>query len=388
MDCMVYCQAPMNNRTQVALARCASYDSGLPEAMEQVLSSLGGIGAWVKPGQSVLIKPNLLTAREPEKAVTTHPEVVRALIRILKRHGAVPSVGDSPSNVTRLEELWTRTGFRALCAEEQVPLLNLEKSGSVPFTVNGFSFSVAQPVLKADVVISVPKVKTHVLTIFTGAVKNMYGTIPGFQKTALHKLHPTPQDFGDLMAAIYSAAKPHLSIADGIVGMDGDGPSGGDPVKLRFLAASADGVALDRVLCAVLGVDPRAVPYFRPLRESHLGETNIDQIDVAGASIADLTPPSFRIPGTARGRLIPGWLVGLLGPLVWIRPRFTDRCVSCGLCVKSCPSQALTIAGKQKPILDASRCIECCCCHEVCPARAILMTPSPFLNFVRRGRLP
>ena len=215
----------MTGQARVALTRCASYSVGVQEAVEQLFALLGGLDAFVKPGQSVLIKPNLLSAREPVEAVTTHPEVVRALIRIVKKHGAEPSVADSSSNVIKIEDLWTRTGFRAVCVEEKVPLLNLEKAGSVACSVNGFSFTIAKPVTEADVVINVPKVKTHVLTIFTGAVKNMYGAVPGFQKASLHKSYPTPREFGDLMAAIYSRAKPHLSIADGIIGMEGDGPS-------------------------------------------------------------------------------------------------------------------------------------------------------------------
>ena len=378
----------MNTPTTVALARCASYTDNVKAAVEQVLAPLGGMGAFVKPGQSVLIKPNLLTAREPEKAVTTHPEVVRAIIRLVREHGGIPSVADSPANVNRLEELWISTGFRAMCDQENVPLLNLEKAGSTAFTVNEFSFSLAQPFLEADVVINVPKVKTHVLTIFTGAVKNLYGLIPGFQKTALHKANPTPQEFGKLMAAIYSKAKPHLSIADGIVGMDGDGPSGGDPVKLGFLAASSDAVALDHILCGILGIDTRSVPYFKPLHALGLGETNPKLIKVLGTPAAELVPQAFRVPGTIRGRLIPGWLVKILGPLVWIRPLFTERCVFCGLCVKSCPVGAITIVPRERPVLNSKRCIDCCCCHEVCPVKAIEMNPSPLLKFVRRGRLP
>ena len=371
----------------VALTKCSDYGA-VSAALEKVLAPLGGIGAFVKRGQSVLIKPNLLTARKPEEAVTTHPDVVRALIGMIRNQGAEPSVGDSPSNVTRLEEVWARTGFRALCDKEQVPLLNLEKAGSVPFTVNGFSFSIAQPVLKADVVINVPKVKSHVLTIFTGAVKNMYGSVPGFQKATLHKLYPTPPQFGNLIAAIYSKAKPDLSIADGIICMEGDGPSGGSPVKLGFLAASADAVALDRTLCDLLKIDIRHVPYFKGLRDLGAGETDPTQMEIVGDTLAAITPESFRVPGTARGRMIPGWLVMMMGPLVWIRPGFTDQCVSCGLCVKSCPAQALTLIAKQKPTLDGSKCIGCCCCHEICPAKAILMLQSPLLNFIRRGRLP
>ena len=377
------------NKPTVALTRCPDYSpAAVQMAVDKVLDDIGGMGSIVSPGKSVLLKPNMLTDREPECAVTTHPEIVRALIRTVRKHGGRPMVADSPANVTKIERVWERTGFRSLCEQENVPLINLEKSGSTVVSVGAVSFTVAQPVLDADVLISIPKVKTHMLTIFTGAVKNLYGTIPGFQKTTLHKLHPKPADFGNLLAVIYERLKPHLAVADAIVGMDGEGPSGGNPVKLGLVAASRDSVALDAVFCHLLRINIRAVPYFKPLAKAALGETDWTRINIVGEQMDEGAPVKFRVPSSLPGRLIAGPLLQLFQPLLWIRPYFVDRCVSCGRCVKACPVEALRIENKSRPILDAGKCIGCCCCHEVCPEQAVEMRLSPFLSFIRRGRLP
>jgi len=382
---------------KVALAACAGYGPGLDEALRALLAHLGGIGAFVRPGQSVLVKPNLLTDKEPERAVTTHPAVVRALVRLVRQAGGKPLVADSPNSVAKLTKVWEASGFRRMCAEEDVPLLNLEQAGSVAFEKDGCRFSIARPVLDADVIINVPKVKTHVLMTLTAAVKNMYGAVPGYQKTQLHRDHPTVAAFGRLLAAVYRTARPHLSIADGIRGMSGDGPSAGEPVQLGFLAASADAVALDLTLCRILRIEPSAVAYLAVLTDGRLD----DPVEIAGETVARVAPASFRTPGAVLPRLIPSAVVRLIRPLVWIRPAFSDRCVGCGRCVRACPAQALRLPaqapggandrpeerrGRVRPELAASACIGCCCCHEVCPENAVSMRPSPLLSIMRRGK--
>jgi uncharacterized protein (DUF362 family)/Pyruvate/2-oxoacid:ferredoxin oxidoreductase delta subunit len=376
-------------KTSVALIRCRDY-SAVDLAVEQAIDALGGWQKFVRPGQTVLIKPNLLTRAAPEKAKTTHPEVVRAVIRAVRAQGSNPVVGDSPASVVSLEKVWEETGIGAVCAAEGVPLLNFEKSGSVVVNQWGMAFNVARPVKDADVIISVPKVKTHILTLLTGAVKNMYGTIPGFQKTALHKQYPDVQAFGELLAAIYTATRPALVIADGIVGMEGEGPSAGEPVPLGFLAASADGAALDMALCAILGIRPQHVTYLAALHRR--GGLSLDAGSVAyvGEHPAALKPARFRVPSTLIGKMIPAGLVRVIRRWVWIRPSFDPAlCIRCRQCVRACPAEALALAGEQRvPELTFSRCIECCCCHEVCPVKAVSMRMSPLLNFFRRGRLP
>ena len=183
-------------RTKVALSACPDYSPAhVQAAVEKLVADLGGLAAWVRPGQTVLLKPNLLSARAPEKAVTTHPEVVRAVIRMVKAVGACPIVADSACNAIQIERVWEKTGFKAMCGEESVPLVNLEKSRSRQFNRAGVVYSVALPVLDAALVINMPKLKTHLLTVLTNAVKNIYGTLPGFQKTMLHKQYPTPNQF-------------------------------------------------------------------------------------------------------------------------------------------------------------------------------------------------
>jgi uncharacterized protein (DUF362 family)/Pyruvate/2-oxoacid:ferredoxin oxidoreductase delta subunit len=363
----------------VSIAKCAEYSTKLHFSMEKLLSNIGGIGAFVKPGQSVLIKPNLLSDATPDQAVTTHPEVVRALIRILKQHGAKPCVADSPASVVKLEQVWERTGFGVMCEEEGVPLLNMEKSGSRMFEVNGFRFAIAKPVLDADAVISVCKVKTHSLTVLTAAVKNMYGAIPGFQKAMLHKMHPTPAEFGRLLGAIYDTIPATLNIADAVFGMEGDGPGAGTPIHLGFLAASSDAATLDIALCRILKIKPETVPYLAP----YIGKRTIN---IAGEAVENVSPQSFRLPAASFMRNIPRPIIGILRPFVWIRPAVSEKCIVCGRCVAACPTKALTIVDRKKPVLDPRKCIGCCCCHEICPEKAISMTQSPLITFVRRGK--
>jgi len=366
---------------RVVLSPCTDYGAVEP-ALAAVLLPLEQSLPLGRPGLRVLLKPNLITDGLPEEAKTTHPEVIRALIRYLRRRGAEVRVGDSPANVCDLEKVWQKTGIAAVCAEEQVELVNFEKAGSEPFTIRGFSFNIARPVLDAEMIVSVPKIKTHVLTLLTGGVKNMYGCVPGLQKTALHKFHPHPTDFHALLAAIYCCVPPTLTVADAVVGMDGDGPTAGRPRSLGFLAASCDAAALDATLARRLGLDLSAIGYLREIQEQNLGEIRAEQIEVILTDpIPDLSP-AFHAPQTISLGRLPRWITRPIAPLIWNRPIFSDRCRLCGLCVRACPNGALSLTLRRAPVLNPGRCIACCCCHEVCPERAIVMQASPFLRFV------
>ena len=373
---------------KVALAKCGSYNiNEIQPAVERLLAALGGIRSFVRPGQNVLLKPNMLSDHRPEDAVTTHPEIVRALIRLVKQAGATPIVADSAASSINIERVWENTGFRALCAEESVPLLNLEKAGSQRFEFHGVPFSVAKPVLDADLVINVPKLKTHVLTVLTYAVKNMFGAIPGYQKTMLHKQFHDPISFGHLLASLYAIIRPGLTIGDAVIGMEGNGPSNGNPVHYGFLAASADGVALDTIICHWLKINPQHVPYFSFLQQAGTGETQWQAIDVVGDSLSQVPMRPIKLPPVFIGKMVPDWLYHWLGPLLWIYPVMTDACVACGLCVRSCPVAALTIAKGKRPVLTRERCIQCCCCHEVCPAGAVVLQQSLLLRLVHNQSL-
>ncbi|MBI2438039.1 MAG: DUF362 domain-containing protein [Lentisphaerae bacterium] len=378
-------------RSIVALAECPDYrPATVQAAMAKLLADLGGLANLVRPGQRVLLKPNLLTARAPDQAVTTHPEVVRALIRMVKALGARAQVADSPTSSIQTERVWEKTGFKAMCAEEAVELVNLEKSGSVQFNREGISYSVAKPVLDAALLINVPKFKTHILTTVTNAVKNIFGAVPGFQKTMLHKHYPTQGEFSAFLATVYLRVKPGLSISDAVVAMEGDGPSAGEARPLGFLAGSTDGVALDAALCRLLKIPLEKVPYLGELQRAGVGPSDWNQIEIVGNVPLPLAGAPFRLPSlSGLGNWIPRWLVQVLAPYVWIRPSFSTRCVQCGMCVKSCPVQALSLPkGARVPVLNPAICIGCCCCHEVCPERAVEMKQSFLLNLRGRGKLP
>jgi uncharacterized protein (DUF362 family)/Pyruvate/2-oxoacid:ferredoxin oxidoreductase delta subunit len=367
--------------TDVAFAHCNGYDpSMLSAALDRVLAPLGGITAFVRSGCRVLVKPNLLTDRPPEAAVTTHPELVRQVIRRLKAAGAVVVVADSPAFVTRVEQVWRVTGIQAVCAEESVPLLCMEAAPLTTLSRDGYTFSVSNLALHADLIVNLPKVKSHSLTVLTAAVKNFYGVIPGHLKTELHKTHARPERFGGLVQAICRSMPASLTIADGVLAMEGDGPSSGTPVSLNFLAASADPFALDLALCDVLRIDPEQVPYLVGL--SHTPDYTAR---VRYGECPDVA--RFRLPrNTSRLvlNLLPGWLVRRIGKLIWFRPTFGSACVRCGKCVTACPVHAIALRPRGVPILNGPACIGCCCCHEVCPAHVITIRPSPIVRLERR----
>jgi uncharacterized protein (DUF362 family)/Pyruvate/2-oxoacid:ferredoxin oxidoreductase delta subunit len=359
----------------VAFVRCEGYGQELAPAIDRAFTLSGWKAGDALRGKQVLVKPNLLTDRKPEQAVTTHPEVVRAVIRWLKQRGAYVVVGDSPASTANLKNVWQSSGLRVVCDDENVTLISLEQAGVRSFTVDGFSFAVAQPVLDADCLVNLPKVKSHALTLLTAGVKNIYGVLPGYSKTLLHRQYPKPQEFGRLISAIWKVMPSSVTLADGVVGMEGQGPASGTPVALGFLAASESPFALDRALCSVLRVDERRVPYL------------VDGQGSAYTCVGDsIAVKSFEIPsGTHVLNLLPKCVVTGLGRIVWVRPAFSDTaCIHCGKCVKACPVHALSLEDKTRPPhLKANACISCCCCHEVCPADAIRMTQSFILRVLK-----
>ena len=390
----------------VSLARCDSYELDLVrEALRGLLAPLGGMAAFVRPGQRVLVKPNLLAAMPPDRAITTHPTIVEAVVSLVGECGGRAVVADSPGpNYTDtpagLRRLYRATGLLELAERGRIELA--WDLGAVPRSYPEGRLvkrlDVIRPVAEADVIIALPKLKTHALTTYTGATKILFGTVPGLAKVGHHATRPDPDEFGELLLDILGAVKPALFVMDGILAMEGDGPgTHGTPRQLGALLASADAVALDLAACRLVGIDPSLVTPLRAARRRDLWPSDGASPRTVGTSLDDFVVPPFRLPNNgqrsdygARSMLgfptfLRNFVASSLAPLPAPAP---ERCTGCAGCVRACPAKAIVIERRgprgRLAVVDARRCIRCYCCHELCPEAAIDLRVSRVGGLIRR----
>ena len=378
--------------SQVALVRCNDYlFDRVRVALQQSLNLIGGLEAFIRPGQRVLIKVSMLRSAPPEQAVTTHPTVAVALAELVRDFGATPVIGDScgGADYGLSEKALVETGIKPLADKHGIETVIFETAGSEKIPVHNGRFlteiPVSKAVLAADAIISVPKLKTHIETLMTGAVKNMLGCLPGAAKLVVHRTAPSPDDLGQALLDIYATVRPVLSVMDGITAMSGNGPSRGEPAPVGALLASGDGVALDQVAARLIGYDPHLIPTLAPAKERGLGENDSEQIDIVGETLESMKPESFDLCSNMMMRAMPKFLLrGINRRLFYVRPQWNDAgCIRCELCVKSCPVEAMTLADDRITI-DRQTCIECFCCFELCPEDGILVKKS-LLNKILSG---
>jgi uncharacterized protein (DUF362 family)/Pyruvate/2-oxoacid:ferredoxin oxidoreductase delta subunit len=379
----------------VSLERCATYDQAtVDDALDRLLAPLGGMGAFVSAGQRVMLKVNLLTKAEPDRAVTTHPALVRAVVRAVKAAGASDvAIGDSPGGRTTAASaraLFELSGMTAVAHEEGARLVLLDDEvvrRPAPGGLLYQSFNLGREAVDADVLIDLPRLKTHGFMMMTGAVKNLFGCIPGLEKAQFHLKVPDRDDFADMLVDLLLACRPALSIMDAVVGMEGDGPSGGTPKPVGALLASADAVALDIVAAAIAGFGPMEVYTNAAAHRRGLGPRTVEEVETTGADWREVAPASFAHPARDITRGMPP------GIAKWIRARVSSRpvlarpeaCTACKTCEKNCPVDAVTVTGK-RPTFDYDACIRCYCCQELCPERALdLRSPWFARAVVMRG---
>ena len=349
------------------MARVAIYEADYESVEEAVERAFDDFAMDLKQ-KTVLVKPNIIGAVKAERAVCTHPAVVRATIRALDRRGAGRViVGDN-------------SGMRAYGSNEQAARVAGILEASDGRYVNLGASPVATPVeskfadrlafskvvLDADLVVSLPKMKTHVATGITGAVKNTFGHLVGGEKTGLHRAAVGAENFAQAVLDVFRVRKPDLSILDGVVAMEGQGPSGGQLRQVRRIVASNDAVALDTVMASMMGVEPKRIPMLRLAGEQGLGPVTLKEIQVDGPfEVVE----DFKIPAISPG--LGTWLARLGGNLVVAQPRVRrNKCVKCGSCAMACPVEAITMTD-DGPRIAYKKCISCFCCHEMCRYEAM-----------------
>jgi uncharacterized protein (DUF362 family)/Pyruvate/2-oxoacid:ferredoxin oxidoreductase delta subunit len=374
-----------SNISTVSLVRCQTYDqSSIDAAVKKALELIGGIESYVKPGDRVLLKINLLTGDVPEKAVTTHPALVRAMIGQVKEAGGIPQVGDCSGhegrpNYSRYLTICRNTGIMKVCEEEGVWLLHLSAESIEVKAPGGRifkSFILSKQVQEADVLISLPKLKTHALTLFTGGVINNFGCVTGLNKAKMHLRSQDPETFSQMLVDLLGIVRPDLTVMDAVVGMEGDGSSNGTPRQVNAILASSDPVALDAVACKMVGIDPFMVPSTRLAHEQGMGIGDISHIDIPGENLKDMQIEDFKLPsGTSSFFRARGLMRFLRGMLVAKPELVRLQCKKCWICIEHCPSGALS-KKEDYPSFDHKKCIRCYCCQELCPSNAIeLKTP-------------
>lgn len=371
----------------VSIVRCSDY-SNVKSAIKEALDLIGGLESIITPGKRVLLKPNVLAIRPPEDAVTTHPAVVAAMCELVKEAGGIPVIGDG-SGVVRPDvstaEAFRASGIEAVASACGAELINFETSGyieiSVPAAKQFPRLYIAKAVLEADVVISLPKLKTHELTLYTGALKNFFGAVPHKIRKQAHALEDRDR-FGEAIVDIYSVVKPHLAVMDGVIGMEGNGPANGMPIKSGLVMASYDCVALDMVASELIGIDPLKVPTNRAALSRGFGtkKPEVKGVPLQEASLG------FKMAEGGVTAMVPSFLMRALRRYLTVKPFInTSKCALCKACVLNCSAHAIEEMHRTLKI-NSEKCIQCYCCRELCPNDAVEIKKSFLMKVVTRSR--
>lgn len=362
----------------ISVKHADSYDSELLYNVVCEHFSALGVDSELKPGMKVLLKPNLLLGREPSKAVTTHPALITAVARRLIELGISDiTLADSPGG------LYTRAALGSVYSACQLNGLgygirlndNFEWT-STP-TPDGFvsrSFNIINPILEADYIINLPKLKTHGMTTISAGIKNLFGAVPGLQKPELHYKFPDESDFANMLVELSLVVKPNITIVDAVDGMEGNGPSGGTVRHTGLTFASRDVYSQDWLLAEFIGLQPEKIDMLRIAEQR--GLISPSEIVTTGDALPEIEP--FTLPESKAldfTTYVPKFLRRpahfVVGKLLKAKPKVNAKlCIGCGKCAESCPPQIIEIRDK-KAKMNLKNCISCFCCQEMCPVNAI-----------------
>lgn len=365
--------------TPVCLSRVSGYEG---EALEQTVDIMFrdlGIYDRLKPGMTVVLKPNLVMASRPEAAAVTHPAVTRAVGRCVKKAGAKVLIAESPGGPytpASIKAVFRACGYEDMAKESGFSLYTSCKSKTVslPKGVCCRELSVVEPFLERDYLIDLAKLKTHGMVGFSGAVKNMFGVVPGLQKPELHCRFPQKEDFSQMLVDLCGFLKPDLCFLDGILAMEGNGPTGGNPRSLHALIASENPWAADVCGASLIGLSPESILHLKYGADRGLGPGTLCELDILGDDVETLSQPDFKRAKAADTdfiRRLPAFLRPAAKKLATPRPEIDrKKCVGCGKCAESCPQHIIEIKDGCARI-HGQACIRCFCCHEMCPRQAV-----------------
>ena len=370
--------------SKVYIVQCPDY-SEIEEKLTSLVNLMGGMGKFAQNGEKIVLKANLLREARPEQAVCTHPSVVAAVGRLAREAGAYPVIADSPGGGYRysdkiLDKIYRTSGM--LDAAQQAGIeVNLNTTSRPVSYADGVltkHFDIITPVVEADGLFNLCKMKTHLFTIMTGAVKNLFGVIPGLIKTGYHaKLHDTMK-FSGMLLDLAQYISPRLTVMDAVLAMEGDGPGSGTPRQVGLLIGSQDPLAVDVVAGEIMGIDRSENPILMAAEGRGVTPNRIEEIEIVGTKLADARVPDFKRSQVSAGSLglesIP-WYQRMLEPFAknafTVRPRVIwDRCIASGTCIDGCPVQAVSQVNERANNAD-EQCIRCYCCHELCPEEAV-----------------
>lgn len=375
------------NTSRVSVRRCPDYQpSNLTRAVESCLSALEPLP--LSSGARVLLKPNCLSAHHgPDRPVNTRVEVIEAVGRYLRnQHRVKLVIADSGGmgSYGKAKQVYALMGLDQAAAGLDAELINLEELGLIelhnPTGKILPKFKATALLDQIDVIVNLPKLKTHILTGLTGSIKNFLGLLPGSLKRAVHVMAPSSQSMAlalvDIWGGIKNKIPQTINLMDGIIAMEGAGPTRGQARPTGWLLASTDPVALDVIAATIMGFNPARIPTIIQAAEARLGIADPTRIELQGALWHELPVPGFKHPFTRTRewaeRVIPSWLTEKAFDWLYeAKPRVRiEHCRQCGLCVQACPSQALEIS-ELGLHLDQNLCIECYCCLEHCPSEGL-----------------